>query len=331
MVATMLILSDDSPRAAATLSAAASVAILVLIWILGATFFHPWVAAMALLFAIVSPMDLAMARRAWGDEPFAFLTLAVAWTFTLHARAPQRSGWAIACLALSGYSILAKESGLLVLALATVGLALVAWRSAGIRRVLVMLGAGALTLLVACSALALAVGGWEPLRAALHRLSDTSVVNAYMREYQSGGPEYYVRGLGLLQPLPVALGLVAATLFALRVPPRPPAPVKRDEVLAGTTLAWLAIAFVAVALVYPQKNLRFLSPVYAPLDLLAASLVWSAVGGIRMRAPRSIARGAVVLVALVLVVSALADHRRFERYFIERRIPDLATPWFTRR
>jgi 4-amino-4-deoxy-L-arabinose transferase-like glycosyltransferase len=213
MVATMLILSDDSPRAAAVLSATSSVAILIVVWLLGATFFHPWVAAMA-LFAVVSPMEPAMARRAWGDEPFAFLTLAVTWTFLLHARAPRRSGWAIACLALAGYSILTKESGMLVLALATPGLTVVAWRAAGPRGALVMLGAGALTLGIACGALALAVGGWEPLTAALHRLSDTSIVNRYMREYQSGGPEYYVRGLGLLQPVPVALGLLSALLIA---------------------------------------------------------------------------------------------------------------------
>jgi 4-amino-4-deoxy-L-arabinose transferase-like glycosyltransferase len=330
MVATMLILSDDSPRAAAVLSAASSVAILVVVWLLGATFFHPWVAAMALLFAIVSPMDLAMARRAWGDEPFAFLTLAVTWTFLLHARAPRRSGWAIACLALAGYSILTKESGMLVLALATIGLTVVAWRASGPRAALVMLGAGALTLGIACGALALAVGGWAPLTAALHRLSDTTTVNAYMREYQSGGPEYYVRGLGLLQPVPVALGLLAAVLIALRVLPRPRTHGKSAVENAGTTLAWLAIAFVAVALVYPQKNLRFLSPVYAPLDLLAAALVWAAVGWVRLRTPFSIYRGACVALALILFVSALADHRRFVTYFIERQIPDLATPWFTR-
>jgi hypothetical protein len=34
---------------------------------------------------------------------------------------------------------------------------------------------------------------------------------------------------------------------------------------------------------------------------------------------------------VILLGSALADHRRFERYFIDREIPDLATPWFTRR
>jgi 4-amino-4-deoxy-L-arabinose transferase-like glycosyltransferase len=327
MVATMLILSDDSPRAAAVLSAVASVAILVAIWMIGAWFFPPWVAVMALLFAIVSPMDLAMARRAWGDEPFAFLALAAAGTFMLHARAPRRSGWAIACLALAGYSILCKESGLLVLGLVTVGLTIVAWRTSGTRGALLALGAGALTLLVSCAVLALAVGGWEPLVQALHRLSDTSNINAYMREYQSGGPDYYVRGLGLLQPVPMALGMLAALWIALRTASRR----GRADVasIGATTLAGLTLAFVAVAFVYPQKNLRFLSPVYAPLDLLAARLVWTALAWVRLRRP-AMARGAVVALALILLGSALADHRRFERDFIERQIPDLATPWFTR-
>jgi len=328
MVATMLILSDDSPRAAAVLSATASVAILVATWMIGAAFFPPWVAAIALLFAIVSPMDLAMARRAWGDEPFAFLTLAAAGTFMLHARAPHRHGWAIACLALAGYAILCKESGLLVLALATVGLTIVAWRTSGIRAALLALGAGAFTLIVACGVLALAVGGWGPLVAAFQRLSDTSNVNAYMREYQSGGPDYYVRGLALLQPLPMALGILAAAWIALRTLSRRGG-ANGGSGIGATTLAWLTLAFVVVALVYPQKNLRFLSPVYAPLDLLAASLVWTALSWVRSRRP-AMARGAAMALALILLGSALADHRRFERDFIERQIPDLATPWFTR-
>src|SRR5262249_58451550 len=101
----------------------------------------------------------------------AFLTLATAGTFMVWARAPRWSGWAIACLAIAGYTVLCKESGLLVLALATVGLAIVAWLTSRARGALVALGAGALTLLVSCGVLALAVGGWEPLVAALHRLS----------------------------------------------------------------------------------------------------------------------------------------------------------------
>ena len=218
---------------------------------------------------------------------------------------------------------------MLVLALATLGLTVVAWQAAGPRGALVMLGAGALTLGIACGALALAVGGWEPLTAALHRLSDTSIVNRYMREYQSGGPEYYVRGLGLLQPVPVALGLLSALLIAPACFPLRTHGKGAVEI-AGTTLAWLAIAFVAVALAYPQKNLRFLSPVYAPLDLLAGALVWAALGWLRPRTPFSIYRSACVALALLLFVSALGDHRRFVTYFIERQIPDLATPWFTR-
>src|SRR5262249_3042668 len=140
-------------------------------------------------------------------------------------------------------------------------------------------------------------------------------------------PGYYVRGLGLLQPLPMALGAIAAALAAVRVPFLR-AGVDRD--VAPTTLAWLTIAFVAAALTYPQKNLRFLSPIYAPIDLLAAWLVTRLVERLGTRLPAAAFRFAVGAIAAMLIAAAAADHHRFVELFVRRGIPDLATPWFTR-
>ncbi|HEY3216890.1 MAG TPA: glycosyltransferase family 39 protein [Candidatus Eisenbacteria bacterium] len=330
MVATMLVLEDHSPRAGAALSTVASVLILVLIWVVGATFVHPWVAAMALLFAIVSPMDLAMARRAWGDELFACLALAATWAFLVYSSAPRRKRWAAACLGLAGYAILTKETGLLLLGLATIGLTVVAWRASGPRTAALLLAGGAITLVLTGAVWAAAVGGWEPLRAAFDRLTDASSVNEYMRKYQSGGPEYYVRGIGRLQPLPMALGVLAAVLVVLRVHTRLGLPRKDADNATWATLAYLVMAFTTVAVAYPQKNLRFLGPAYAPLDLLAAGLLWGGLSFARARVRPVLYRRSAVALGLGLVACAVADHHRFVTYFIERQIPDLATPWFTR-
>ena len=330
MVGTMLVLADTSVAAAAALSTVASVLILALIWVMGAAFLHPWVAAMALLFAVVSPMDLAMARRAWGDEPFALFALAVTWTFLLYARTPRRSRWAVACFALAGYAILVKETGLLLLGLATIGLAIVAGRLRGLRAAGLMLAGGGVTLLLTCAIWAFSVGGWEPLGAAFTRLGDASNVNEYMRKYQSGGPEYYARGLGRLQPAPMALGLLAAALVVSRIRflRRPLWSDAGD--MAFATLAYLVIVFIAVALVYPQKNLRFLSPTYAPLDLLAAGLLWGGLSHVRARVRSAVHRRIAAAMGLGLAALAAADHQRFVTYFVQRQVPDLATPWFTR-
>ena len=48
-------------------------------------FLGPWVAVMAMLFLAVSPLDLALARRAWQDDVMALLTLLMSWAFLRHA------------------------------------------------------------------------------------------------------------------------------------------------------------------------------------------------------------------------------------------------------
>jgi hypothetical protein len=95
-------------------------------------------------------------------------------------------------------------------------------------------------------------------------------------------------------------------------------------------LAWFVIAYGFIACVYSQKNLRFLSPIYVPVFILAAALVRTAVAALRGRLSTRAFRGVLVTVAVALAVSAAADLGRFHHWFIMKEVPDLATPWFTR-
>jgi hypothetical protein len=149
-----------------------------------------------------------------------------------------------------------------------------------------------------------------------------------MRTYQSGGPGYYARGLLALQPLPVALGLLGAVAVALRAPALRAALEAPRARVALATLAAFTLAFAALALAWPQKNLRFLSPIYAPLDLLAGAVVVAALRRVRARLPAPAFRFGVAVIAVALLGLALADQQRFVELFIRRGIPDLATPWF---
>jgi hypothetical protein len=177
--------------------------------------------------------------------------------------------------------------------------------------------------------LAVACGGIEQVSAAFARAASGSHMNDYMRRYQTGGPGYYARGLGLLQPLPVALGLLAAALAVPWAWPLRPAWSTTRARTALQSLGGFMLAFVAIALAYPQKNMRFLSPLYAPIALLAAALVWAAIATLRARLPATAYRIGVAVIAAALVAAAVADHQRFVEYFITRGIPDLATPWLT--
>ena len=315
---------------AAWVSAIASMLILLLVARIGLGFLEPGATAIALLFAVVSPLDLAMARRAWGDELFALCALAATAAFLESTAGAHRGRWKLLSLGLAGYSILIKETGLVVLALATFGFVLVAWRALGLRAAVTALFAGLATLLVSAAVLTATCGGIEPLRATLARVGAANTLNEYMRSYQTGGPGYYARGLGLLHPLPVVLGALGALAVALRIPRSSRAFDRPRARAALVTLAWFTILFAAVALAWPQKNMRFLSPIYAPLDLIAGSAVWTALEGARNRLPPAAFRVVLALGAAALLGAAVADHQRFVELFIRRGIPDLATPWFTR-
>ena len=320
---------SDAPdlTAAATLSTAASVATLLLIYGVG-TMLDPWVAPIALLFAVVSPLDLAMSRRVWPDSLMGFCAMLLAWWLTRALAQPGRMRAGIAALAAGAYAVMVKETGLFLLGFATGALAIAAWRAGGSRGAIQWLAGGLAALILAAAATAFACGGIEPVRSAVAALRHGAPTNAYMREYQTGDLRYYARGLALLQPVPIALGLVGATL-ALK-PLSSLFTVLRGRAVtpALATLGWMSLTVGAAIAVLPQKNMRFLSPVYPALDLLAAAVI---VGGLRQasaRLPRAAGIALFVMLAIGLLAAGYLDQARFVRYFITGGIADLATPWF---
>ncbi len=325
----MRLTGNASTGSAALVSTLASVLTLFLLAALAAAFLGPEAAAVAALFLATSPLDLAIARRAWQDGVLALWALAAAWAFLRYVTDPARTRWAVLCLALAAYTVLIKESGLVLLALATAGIALVAWRaSRGLLAPLRAALGGLAALGAAALVLALHCGGWSPLRDALVRTATSEWTSEYTRKYQTGSVLYYVSGLGALHPVPFLLGYLGAALAALRTPfllDHWERPAARRVLIA---LAWFVIAFTGVVAGYHLKNLRLLSVVYGPVYLLAAALVWSALSWLARRVPaRAFALG-IGAVAVALLASSYLDLRRFHDLFIRREVPDLATPWF---
>ncbi len=330
IVAWMHISGSASIQTAAQVSLIASCAGLVLVGAFAWEFLAPWAAPLAVGFAAFAPLDRAMSRRVWGDSLTALLVLAMAYAFAHHLRHPERRRWNLAVVALGAAAVLVKESGLFFLALGVLGL-LVFRPGRGVARAGpgFNLLVGAVALIAAVAVMALASGGLSPLRATFARATAAESGNAYMQEFQRGGPMYYVIGFARTQPLPTMLGFMAA-LAALGIPTlrrRLPAPWARSTVVA---LAVLVVAYTALALVYPQKNLRFLSPIFAPLALLAAWLAWTALDMLRTTLPPRAFVAALVATSLLLAASAAFEQQRFAHYFITHGVPDLATPWFTR-
>jgi len=90
-----------------------------------------------------------MARRVWGDELFALCALAALHAFPRYAAVLTAGTLDGSRPGACGYSILIKETGLVVLGLATAGFAIVAWRASGLAARPFVLLAGAATLAAA--------------------------------------------------------------------------------------------------------------------------------------------------------------------------------------
>ena len=63
---------------------------------------------------------------------------------------------------------------------------------------------------------------------------------------------------------------------------------------------------------------------------LAAAWIVDGMAALRARVPAQAFRPCVVALVAALAVSAFGEHRRFEKYFVAREVPDLATPWLTK-
>ena len=325
----MRVSGDSTVRTAEAVSALSSVALVAVTGVVALEFLGPWVAVMAMLFLAVSPLDLALARRAWQDDVMALVTLLMVWAFLRHASRGGR-GSAVAFFVISAYALLVKESAVIAFGLGTLGLALVAWRrSRGWKQPLLVLTAGAAAALFALGMVVAVSGGWAELRRTLELGREALAPDDYLRKYQMGGVGYYVTGLRILQPVPFLLGALGAALAVLRYPFVAPGVAGARARGALVALGWLVLGFGAVAFSYYSKNLRFLSPIYAPVCLLAAALVWSGLASLRARAPRPVALAGAIAVVIALAASAVLDARRFDHYFNELQVQDLATPWFT--
>src|SRR5258705_8805803 len=128
--------------------------------------------------------------------------------------------------------------------------------------------------------------------------------DAYLREYQTGGVGYYVTGLRILQPVPWLLGCLAAALAVVGVPLLAGPWCAASGGRALRVLGAYVLIFLTVSCVYSSKNMRFLSPIYSPVAMLASALVQRILAWVRARVPLAAWRGTVAVTAALLLFAA---------------------------
>ncbi len=324
----MALTGDDSMWLLIGLSTVASVLVLALAGTLALRFGDAWSASATLLALAFSPLDLAVSRRVWQDDVLALFTTGMLAALAFAAARPRRRLPALLFFGLGAIALTVKETALPVL---VAGGAFLATRRArdgqGPRAVAFAVAGTAAAAALAATVLTVAAGGLPVIGrlAALARV--VNVPNEYMRAYQSGSPLYYAEGLLRLQPVAFALAALAAALALAGRWPGPERLRARMAPMCGPA-AWILVGMALAASLYPQKNLRFLSPLYAPAALLAGALLRSAFAAATARLAPARARAAAVALAAVLVLVAAGDLARYHHWFVVRAVPDLATPWF---
>jgi hypothetical protein len=138
-----------------------------------------------------------------------------------------------------------------------------------------------------------------------------------------------VSGLVELETLPFVLACIGVATSAW-CGWRPASAPARSRSLVTLLLAVYVVVFACVAAAWPQKNLRFLSPIVAPAAWLAGDALVRGLEGLGAWRGAGIRRAGIALAAVALVVMIGVDAARFQRLFIRLQIPDLATPWFRR-
>lgn len=272
------------PRGLAWLSALAGVACVPLTFLVGRRLVGVRAALLGAALVCASPLELAMSRRALGDEVFCAAALLAGWTLLSRRR--------LAALAALTFLFAVKETAFLLYP----ALLMLLWlerRSDGerLRPIdLALLALPPILYFLVGSALARSVGDF----AAVARTPVASVAADYPTRYQAGPPHRLLLDLFALAPL-VSLGACFALAFLV------------DRADAGARrLAALTLAVLVVFCLAPSKNVRYVIFV-DPLLLVG----WMLAARLRLRT-------AVALVAL----DAAVELTLFVHIFLDGAVYD---------
>jgi hypothetical protein len=292
------------------LSTVAGVAAVGFAWLLGDALLGAWPATVGAALVALSPLQLALSRRALQDEEMCALALAALLTWVKLLRASRARprvelAWACATCAIVALGLSVKTS----LASYAPGFA-VLWllhaRGRGLRRFD----------LVPLVAPVLYWAGFSWLNHDAHvfftmlRVEAGALHQTYAVQYQSGAPHRYLVDLVALCPVST-LGALGALALLVAEP-------ARDDTRGARQLAWLFGVTLATLSLAWAKTARF----GVGLDALACLLCgWFVVRVCERASPASAWRWASGAIAL----AACVDLAIVERVFVTRAVYDPTT------
>ena len=300
-------------RSGVYLSCACGILTLALIAFLGLRYFDPWVTLLALAFACASLADLAIARRAWQDSVFGlFGAASMALAFEVRRRAGALA-WCCAFAAVSAYSVLIKESGVLVYALWLGWLLWFFAKQRAWRKAAGLLGAALVSTVLTLWVWSAALGGWDALLGVYLRHAIGYTTNPYAAQFCSGPWYRFLFGAFLMAPLPLILFAFAAVWAFLR---------SRDPLAVGMALLCVVL-FIPAALPNSQSY-RYLTPAFAAFYLLAGKGARDLLALARARLKASSYEAALAVTCVLVAFNAFTGYQNLNRMDRVNQARDLA-------
>ncbi|MCX6357511.1 MAG: hypothetical protein NT045_06530 [Candidatus Aureabacteria bacterium] len=324
----MRLTGRTGPELGASLSCACSILSLLLLILMGLRFFNPPITLIALLFMCASPLDLAIARRAWADSMLGLVNLACLYLSCEITRAPRRTAPYILLVLSGSIAVFIKETGPLAFGLcaAWIAVILIVREHAGRRAALLIL-VSILGLAIAAGILTAVCGGISQVAAVLRNFKAARNFGNYGIEYQNGPYAQFLQLFWLTSPAAVVMGFVGivALLLGGDRTISPAAAGESNFHLARIWTVLFSVIFTAIWMLTPQgQNFRYLYVVMAALYFMAGFGVWLLLSWARARLAREPARACLVLAVILLIGAAVRDYRCFTRVFRGDLILDLS-------
>jgi hypothetical protein len=229
----------------------------------------------------------------------------------------------LALAAVGSAGLLIKETSVLVYGPCLVcALYFGAIQQKDLKRALVLVGAAAVGAMAVIVLSALFTGGLsEPLVILRTDAKGTGEL-PYPLLYCSGPGYFLLLGFEALSPLTLNLAALGMLITLIPVEAIRPALVRLREALL---LLALACVSTVVFMVVPHwLNIRYISPVYAPLCLFAGVGLWQLFVVAQRTLQPFVWRSLAVLAVAAVVVSSMRDYTEYEKGFVRKGTNDLA-------
>jgi hypothetical protein len=328
LVAALMKLTGASAEGAAvSISSIFSIGGFLVAALFGLRFFDRWAVLVGLALLSVSPIELAIARRAWQDSVWGCIGEFLFFLCVEASISKRPRIWRICFWAVAAYYLTIKESAAVVYGLCTVWLIGSVWLQEGsFRKCFYIVITSAFVAAASFAALAWYSGGAFSVIETILHLTMARGWNQYNHEFHSGPWYSFLLGFLALSPITTLLSVAGIATMTL---PRSPvlvglSPSTRQKHAALAIIYLILTLLIAATIPAELKNLRYVTILVGPCCLLSGLAVVYLLTLAKVKLPLWGYHFAACAVALGLGLTCLTDYRRFERIFIRHGLNDLA-------